>query len=63
MDAPAWLEKLLVALLAVAIVIWYVPRLKSTFTQRQSVSKDQWVSVLIPLLVVVAFVLLLIKLT
>jgi len=62
MNTPGWLEQLLVAALAVGVIIWSWPRIRASFQQKQTISGDQWKSVLIPLLIVVLFVLFLIKL-
>lgn len=56
-------EKLLLGVLVVAILLWFRPGLKAAFTERRSASQAEWLSALIPIALVAAFVALLIALT
>jgi di/tricarboxylate transporter len=56
-------EKLLLGVLVVLVLLWFRPGLKAAFSERRKASRDEWMSVLIPIALVAAFVALLIMLT
>jgi di/tricarboxylate transporter len=56
-------EKLLLGVLVVLVLLWFRPGLKAAFSERRKASRDEWMSVLIPIALVAAFVALLIILT
>lgn len=58
--APLW-EMLLAGVLAALLIFWFRPGIKAAFERSQKAPKD-WISVLIPLALVVLFVVLLILL-
>lgn len=53
-------EKLLVGALAVGLIFLFRPGLKRAFQQSREAEKKDWQGVIVPVLLVVAFVMLLI---
>jgi len=47
----------------VLVVLWFRPGIKAAFQERRKASHEEWMSVLIPIALVAAFVTLLIVLT
>ena len=63
MDAtPLW-EKILLGVLVLLVLLWFRPGIKAMFRERREASRDEWMSVLIPIALVAAFVALLMVLT
>ena len=54
-------EKLLIGVIAVLVLLWFFPGVKTMFAESRDVKKD-WSAVLIPAVVVVSFVILLLNL-
>ena len=63
MESPALWEKILIGALVVLLLLWFRPGLKTAFQERRKASREEWMSVLIPIALVAAFVTLLIILT
>ncbi|HFD79686.1 MAG TPA: hypothetical protein ENK05_04735 [Gammaproteobacteria bacterium] len=63
MESMALWEKLLLGVLVVLVLLWFVPGIKTMFRERREASREEWMSVLIPLALVAAFVVLLIMLS
>lgn len=63
METMALWEKLLLGVLVVLVLLWFRPGLKASFRERRQASQAEWLSVLIPIALVAAFVVLLIMLT
>jgi hypothetical protein len=63
MEPMALWEKILIGALVVLVLLWFRPGLKAAFQERRKASQDEWMSVLIPIALVAAFVTLLIVLT
>jgi di/tricarboxylate transporter len=63
METMGLWEKLLLGVLVVLVLLWFRPGLKAAFKQRRSASQAEWLSALIPIALVAAFVALLIMLT
>lgn len=61
MDPLAGWEKILLGLIAVVILFWLGPGLKTVFQQSDAQQEKDWKGVLIPLVLVILFVLLLIS--
>ena len=59
---PLW-ETILLGVLVVLVLLWFTPGLKNAFRDRKEASREEWMSVLIPIGLVAAFVALLIILT
>ena len=53
-------EKLLLGVLVVVVLLWFRPGLKAAFRERRHASQAEWMSALIPIALVAAFVVLLI---
>lgn len=53
-------EKLLLGVLVVVVLLWFRPGLKAAFRNRRKASQSEWMSALIPIALVAAFVILLI---
>ena len=60
MATAAWWEILLGGLMAVLVIIWFGPGIKTAIERSRAAKKD-WPAALIPLGLVVLFVLLLIQ--
>jgi hypothetical protein len=56
-------EQLLLGVLVVIVLLWFGPGIKSAFRERRQASQAEWMSALIPIALVAAFVILLIVLT
>ena len=56
-------EKILLGMLVVVVLLWFRPGIKAAFGERRKASQQEWLSVLIPIGLVAAFVALLIILT
>jgi len=63
MEPTALWEKILIGALVVLVVLWFRPGIKAAFRERRKASHEEWMSVLIPIALVAAFVTLLIVLT
>jgi hypothetical protein len=63
MEPTALWEKILIGALVVLVVLWFRPGIKAAFQERRKASHEEWMSVLIPIALVAAFVTLLIILT
>jgi RsiW-degrading membrane proteinase PrsW (M82 family) len=61
-DMGLW-EKILLGVLVVLVLLWFRPGIKQAFTDRREASREEWMSVLIPIALVAGFVVLLIVLT
>ncbi|MCO6411564.1 MAG: hypothetical protein J5I92_02355 [Thiogranum sp.] len=59
---PLW-EKILVGILVLLVLLWFRPGMKAVFKERRDASREEWMSVLIPIALVAAFVALLIFMT
>ncbi len=59
MNPLATWEKLLLGVLALVVILWFSPGIKSLLRQSQDTPKD-WPAVLAPLVLVIAFVIMLI---
>lgn len=53
-------EKLLLGVLVLLVLLWFRPGLKAAFRDRRQASQAEWLSALIPIALVAAFVVLLI---
>jgi len=62
MESMALWEKLLLGALVVLILLWFRPGLKAAFKERRNASRQEWMSVLVPIALVAGFVVLLIML-
>ncbi len=60
MDLLATWEKILLGVLALVIILWFFPGVKTLMKESSDAPRD-WPAVLLPLLAVVAFVVLLIS--
>tara|TARA_B100000700_G_C14736701_1_gene711008 strand:- start:72 stop:260 length:189 start_codon:yes stop_codon:yes gene_type:complete len=60
MDPLATWEKILLGVLALLVILWFFPGVKTLVKESRDVERD-WPAVLFPLLAVVAFVALLIS--
>jgi len=60
MEQMAVWEKILLGVGVVLVLLWFRPGLKAAFQQRREASSAEWISVLIPIALVAAFVILLI---
>ena len=63
MEPIALWEKILIGALVVLVLLWFRPGLKAAFQERRKATQKEWMSVLIPMVLVAAFVTLLIILT
>lgn len=59
---PLW-EKVLVGVLVLLVLLWFRPGMKAAFKERRDASREEWMSALIPIALVAAFVALLIFMT
>ncbi|MDT8386881.1 MAG: hypothetical protein RQ736_05165 [Thiogranum sp.] len=62
MEQMALWEMVLLGIGVLLLLFWLGPGLKTAFQQRREASREEWMSVLIPIAIVVAFVTLLIVL-
>ena len=62
MESMALWEKLLLGALVVLVLLWFRPGLKAAFKERRNASRQEWMSVLVPIALVAGFVVLLIML-
>jgi len=53
-------EKLLLGILVVVVLLWFRPGLKAAFRDRRKASQAEWMSAVVPIALVAAFVILLI---
>jgi hypothetical protein len=60
METMALWEKLLLGVLVLLVLLWFRPGLKAAFRERRQASRAEWLSALIPIALVAAFVVLLI---
>jgi di/tricarboxylate transporter len=63
METMSLWEKLLIGIVVVLVLLWFRPGLKAAFKERRPASQAEWLSALIPIALVAAFVALLIMLT
>ncbi len=56
-------EKLLLGVLVVVVLLWFRPGLKAAFRERRQATQAEWLSALIPIALVAAFVIVLIVLS
>jgi hypothetical protein len=63
MESMALWEKLLLGVLVLVVLLWFGPGIKNAFRERREASTEEWMSVLIPIALVAAFVALLIVLS
>jgi hypothetical protein len=62
MESMALWEKLLLGVMVVLVLLWVRPGLKALFSERRNASREEWMSVLVPIALVAGFVVLLIML-
>jgi len=62
MESIALWEKLLLGALVVLVLLWFRPGLKAVFKERRDASRQEWMSVLVPIALVAGFVVLLMML-
>ncbi|MFQ5644881.1 MAG: hypothetical protein ACE5FQ_14460 [Thiogranum sp.] len=62
MESMALWEKLLLGIMVVLVLLWIRPGLKTAFSERRKASRAEWMSVLVPVALVAAFVVLLMML-
>ncbi|HHH43694.1 MAG TPA: hypothetical protein ENK49_06115 [Gammaproteobacteria bacterium] len=62
MEAMTLWEKLLLGVMVVLVLLWVRPGLKTMFKERREASRQEWMSVLIPIALVAGFVVLLMML-
>jgi hypothetical protein len=62
MESMALWEKLLLGVMVLLVLLWVRPGLKAAFSERRNASRAEWMSVLIPVALVIGFVILLIML-
>lgn len=63
MNSMSLWEQILLGVLVVVLLLWFRPGLKAAFAERRKASQQEWLSVLIPIALVAAFVALLIVLS
>ncbi len=54
-------EKILIGVIALLLVMWFMPGIRQSFKEKRETSKSDWMSVVIPLAIVVIFVFFLIS--
>ena len=62
MESMALWEKLLLGALVVLVLLWFRPGLKAAFKERKNASREEWMSLLVPIALVAGFVVLLMML-
>ena len=62
MEAMSLWEKLLLGVMVVLVLLWVRPGLKTMFKERRAASRQEWMSVLLPIALVAGFVILLMML-
>jgi RsiW-degrading membrane proteinase PrsW (M82 family) len=62
MESMALWEKLLLGALVVLVLLWFRPGLKAAFKERRNASREEWMSLLVPIALVAGFVVLLMML-
>ena len=63
METPSLWENILLGGLAILLIFWFRPGIKTMFKERREASQSEWMGVLIPIGLVVVFVILLIALS
>lgn len=63
MESMGLWEKVLLGILVLLVLLWFRPGMKAAFRERRDASREEWMSVLIPIALVAAFVALLIFMT
>jgi len=63
MEAMGLWEKILLGVLVLLVLLWFRPGIKHAFSERRDASREEWMSVLIPIALVAGFVVLLLVLT
>jgi di/tricarboxylate transporter len=63
MEAMGLWEKILLGVLVLLVLLWFRPGLKKMFSERREASREEWMSVLIPIALVAGFVVLLLVLS
>jgi di/tricarboxylate transporter len=62
MEAMGLWEKILLGVLVLLVLLWFRPGIKQAFSERRDASREEWMSVLIPIALVAGFVVLLMML-
>jgi len=62
MESMALWEMLLLGALVVLVLLWFRPGLKAAFKERRNASREEWMSLLVPIALVAGFVVLLMML-
>lgn len=55
-------EKILVGIVVVLLILWMRPGIKQSFEKSKQATKEDWRNLLLPLILVIAFVVFLISL-
>ncbi len=55
-------EKILIGVVALLLVMWFLPGIRQSFKEKRETSKSDWIAVVTPLAIVVIFVFFLISL-
>ena len=63
METMGLWEKILLGVLVLLVLLWFRPGIKQAFSERRDASREDWMSVLIPIALVAGFVVLLMMLT
>lgn len=63
METMGLWEKILLGVLVLLVLLWFRPGIKQMFAERRDASREEWMSVLIPIALVAGFVVLLLVLT
>ena len=62
METMGLWEKILLGVLVLLVLLWFRPGIKQAFSERRDASREEWMSVLIPIALVAGFVVLLMML-
>ena len=62
MEAMGLWEKILLGVLVLLVLLRFRPGIKQAFSERRDASREEWMSVLIPIALVAGFVVLLMML-
>ena len=63
METMGLWEKILLGVLVLLVLLWFRPGIKQAFSERRDASREEWMSVLIPIALVAGFVVLLMMLS
>lgn len=55
-------EKILIGVVALLLVMWFLPGIRQSFKEKRETSKSDWIAVVTPLAIVAIFVFFLISL-